>query len=1583
MEHQWHFKQAKTDSSNSGRSFFTRNLIRDNSEPPSDNEKGPLGLTTLFTPEETAIADLVFVHGLGGGSRSTWTKSQDSALFWPREWLPQDEGFRDVRIHSFGYNSNWEKESTLNIHDFAKSLLGSIKDCPTIPQESSVRPPDSFLISPPEPCHSGCLKVPSITSVLQASLVLLGHSMGGLVIKKAFILARQHLDFEQLARRVRTIFFLATPHRGADLAQLLSKILQISSGARPFVTDLHRNSLATQSINDEFPQHCQGLQLYSFYETLATNYGLGKSLVVDKDLATLGYHNERTEYLNANHRDVCRYTTPLDPNYLTVRNALASTIESLRSQVVGSKRDLDSEQHRILDGFLGISDAPEDDLMNFDARRMKGSCEWLMGKANFHRWRDSSTRQMYWISAKPAAGKSVLSRYIIRHLKNLNRDCNFYFFSYGHKVKSTISSFLRSMAWQMAVMHPEALEIVLKVCEKDDQLCRADHRTIWRKLYLEGILKLKLDRPQYWVIDALDECKADSELVPLLLKALEIFPVHILVTSRNRFESHRQIVHSNPEVTSEEILVEDSRSDILMYLNANMKLLPSVSEEARQNMVNQILSKSAGCFLWVSLILQELRQVHTSAEIRQVLEDVPSDMGELYSRILDSMSRAPYGKLLAKAILTWTVCSTRPLTTDELYHALQIDIKDTIDDIRKAIIASCGQLVYVNEQSQVQMVHQTAQDFLLRAENTSEFAIDRKTGHKRLAMTCLQYLNGNELKSSRHRKLSVSNIFRDPCPFVAYACNSLFEHITHVSSTDDDILTGLAKFLSSSNVLSWIEYLAQNSDLDCLIRTGEAFRHLLQRRSKHMSPFGKEVVTLDSWAMDLVRLVTKFGKNLSASPSSIVHLIPRFCPPDSAPRKQFGASARGIAVLGLSATAWDDCLSTIVYTREHPSAIACSAKHFAVGLTSGKIVVYHEMTCQEAHTLQHQEPVKLLQFGETGNILASSGMKAVRIWDVTAWQQLWKFDISHQCMSLALTDEDRLLLGALKKNQLAIWDLTTGLPREPADWTQDLEGRRAHSFRRPTAAAFSMELGLLAVVYRGQDLLLWDLERDALYETYGKETGTRLGEKRTANATVWSLVFSPAPSATLLAAAYSDGDLVLFDTSEGVVKEMTLANAQTLASSPDGRTLASGDSSGTIQLFDFECLKLLYRIKSEDNGIKSLAFSGNSRRLLDIRGSQCRVWDPTVLFRQDADEDHSDTVSISTVPQEILLEASEDPTLITALACHERGEVIFCGKENGSICLYETKSGRQMKELFSHADGVAIVSLFFDDESHILSSADSSSRVMIHELVHQKNAWETAEAMFSHRTGVAVDQLLSNRGHTRLLVCSANKDMLYLTTPKETRLISTLEQENRGSHTWGSHPLNQDQLMLVTNNVAHIYDWQTLEKLGGAEGILLEGTMLSELAIRSITPCFNGTIIATAFSESLGKHAISKLFLWSTSDFSERSETAVPLPKYQYLADQVELLIGAHGQRLVFLHSSGWVCSTDSETFNVVRHFFIPADWLSTNDNLMIEVTRNGDIIFVKRDEIAVIKRGLDTSEQGSSNALGKRPSLAPSVSSF
>lgn len=133
-------RQETRVSTSSRLSAFTRRPRRESGYDNDNDVKGPLGLTTIYDPPLPAIADLIFVHGLAGGSRSTWSKNHDPNLFWPQEWLPRDNKFQDVRIHSFGYNSSWVGESTLSIYDFAKSLLGSIHDCPLIPGDSNVCP---------------------------------------------------------------------------------------------------------------------------------------------------------------------------------------------------------------------------------------------------------------------------------------------------------------------------------------------------------------------------------------------------------------------------------------------------------------------------------------------------------------------------------------------------------------------------------------------------------------------------------------------------------------------------------------------------------------------------------------------------------------------------------------------------------------------------------------------------------------------------------------------------------------------------------------------------------------------------------------------------------------------------------------------------------------------------------------------------------------------------------------------------------------------------------------------------------------------------------------------------------------------------------------------------------------------------------------------------------------------------------------------------------------------------------------------------------------------------------------------------
>lgn len=84
--------------------------------------------------------DLIFVHGLRGGSVKTWQKGKDPRFFWPQFWLPMEPEFNNVNIHSFGYDADWasSKASILNVHDFGQSLLEEMRNSPSLINNSSV-----------------------------------------------------------------------------------------------------------------------------------------------------------------------------------------------------------------------------------------------------------------------------------------------------------------------------------------------------------------------------------------------------------------------------------------------------------------------------------------------------------------------------------------------------------------------------------------------------------------------------------------------------------------------------------------------------------------------------------------------------------------------------------------------------------------------------------------------------------------------------------------------------------------------------------------------------------------------------------------------------------------------------------------------------------------------------------------------------------------------------------------------------------------------------------------------------------------------------------------------------------------------------------------------------------------------------------------------------------------------------------------------------------------------------------------------------------------------------------------------------
>ena len=68
--------------------------------------------------------------------------------------------------------------------------------------------------------------------------------------------------------------FLATPHRGTNLADLLNRILFVSfQSPKEFIVDLSRSSAALEEINEQFRHVAPKISIFSFYETLSTHVG--------------------------------------------------------------------------------------------------------------------------------------------------------------------------------------------------------------------------------------------------------------------------------------------------------------------------------------------------------------------------------------------------------------------------------------------------------------------------------------------------------------------------------------------------------------------------------------------------------------------------------------------------------------------------------------------------------------------------------------------------------------------------------------------------------------------------------------------------------------------------------------------------------------------------------------------------------------------------------------------------------------------------------------------------------------------------------------------------------------------------------------------------------------------------------------------------------------------------------------------------------------------------------------------------------------------------------------------------------------
>ncbi|KAI8952576.1 NACHT and WD domain protein [Xylaria longipes] len=1508
---------------------------------------GPHGLNLLYSPPEP-IADLIFVHGLGGGSRKTWSKTELLDHFWPKEWLPKDAAFEGVRIQSFGYNSDWakSKHNCLNLHHFGKALLGHLATSPSLLGHNT-------------------------------PIILIGHSMGGLVIKKAYILARQDTTYEGLSNRIHSMYFLATPHRGSDSARLLKNILRATALSRDYISDLEMGSAALRSINDEFRQYSRDVCLWSFYETEKLNFGVLGVLIVDPDSATLGYPDEKQMPMNADHRSICKFEAPSDPNYIVLRNALAATVSAVRGLTSKIDTQLYHEQVAKLQHYLAVKPSAEDDLNNLNDTRLSGTCEWILGKKKFLDWIDSNSLSpsILWLTGKPASGKSTLTSYIVEYLRSIDVGCCYFFFKHSDKSTQRLAACLRSLAFQMTKGSTQIRQKLLQLEKEGFQLDTDNSRAIWRSLFASAILKVEFPR-HYWVIDGLDECSdAEHFFEPMLSKLNREIPLRILITSRETAELKNHFFELGPDrVATEAIVISDTQPDIRLLVETKAQALPVRDDIHRASLVNKILDKSMGSFLWTSLVLKELAASYSEEDMKQILEEVPRDMELLYERTLDTMSRVVRGKDLMCAILVWTVCALRPLTVSELETALMTHTRDTFPQLEQSITALCGQLVVVDKFNKVQIVHGTAKEYLLGG-TTSEFAVDIIQGHASLARVCLKYLVNEEMKPPRTgRRIPGTDLTARRSAFASYACHSVFWHLSKADPRDVELYVLVGQLLNS-NILSWIEAIALGNDLMPLIRASKYLRAYYKKCTVERSPLDREMTSIKGWAFDLMRITAKFSRVLITYPAAIYSLILPLCPRDSTIH-QIGITGRKISVIGLSTLCWDDRLTSIQYQYSQTSVVCHGDDFFAVGLADGSIYLYHSNSCQEYKVLRHGEAVKILHARQKTDLLASCGVKFVRVWNIRTGVIV--FSARSPPRPNAMVFDGGTLLVASAKNTITSWDIDSdGIPQLDRPWS-NLSGDLR---RQPCAVTLSVSHRMLAAAYTGMPIVLWDLDEDICYGTCGKKKP----DGETCTHMVTSMVFNPISTIELLAASYLDGELALINPFGDLELTRLRANCHTLAASPDGRLLAGGAGFGIIQIYEFETLKMLYRVKASELFVKQLEFSRDGLQLLDIRGPQCNVWEPAVLLRDYGGDDSSDGTTTSIV--EMATVGSH--VKIRVIALYAREEVAFCGKDDGSVVLFSLKTASPIREIYKHKSPVKF--LIWWQRQQCIMSVDASNMITAKQIrLSDSNTAPDILVLYSRLdSSGSIVQVLHNEAVGHFILSTRESDHLW-SIDGHVKNVRQYNNTLAGIRMWAQHPQSPEHVICMDGETVRVLAWSNWEIVSVSPiSINLAGLQLK--AVRTYVSKLKTQALLIELSELNGSARTCGLHLLDISgvphtnqsspanlrllneneEIPAESEVLAPIQESQIsalgtsIAHVIQLDDRGH---LLFLDNQSWVASADLEavkkgTVSYSRHFFVPHEWLSGSRSIVIAVCRR-EVIVARNDDLVVIKGGLDFAEK-------------------
>lgn len=1394
-------------------------------------------------------------------------------------------------------------------------------------------------------------------------------------------------EYKDIVSKVKAVLFLSTPHRGTDLADILNKILSSSvfgHSPKDYVNELTKKSPTIDELNEQFRHHAAKLQIFSFYETLTTTVGPLKTLILEKHSSVLGYSHETPQPLVANHHDVCKFSSPEDPNYQSVRGALRSIVNRMRcsaEHTCEDERDLSA-----LGRWLGADGRPQDDLADVSGGRNPGTCEGLMRCPELGRWLDPEVRcpQLLWAHAPPGSGKTYQASFVIDKLLERGAKCVYWFFEYRDARKRSLRNMLRSVAYQIAAHDPMYRRALLDMQRTGTQVVNGDAHAIWR-----NVLGSKLSRCQsriYLVIDALDEADSAKVLLELFAGLANVqVSLQILILSRplSGIRNSMLRLHKKaPNVMFNEMALTDNLDDIRLAVTDEMDEFPG-EEEFKQDIIEEVVSRSEGNFLWASLVLKRILQCHRQEDVKRVLLSTPDGMDQLYERMVEAISSLDLeeDKSLSKIFLSWAMYSVTPVSTEELKEVYSAELSSLID-LRHTVGQLCGEFATLDGQGRITLVHQTAREYLKRTR-ALPFSLAAAEVNEELLSQCLALLCDPSLRGQMRQGKAPK--------FLAYAAASWHMHMERSSADSERALQMLVKFFHDSAPLAWIQHLAASDQLPMLVAVSASLQSFVRRRRRtesarpptmHRIP---ELALLEGWAVDLVKMTGKFGNHLAEDPEAIHKYIPALCPQNSVLHRRYAdRSASRISVTGLSGAEWDDCLARVTNGSDPSLHVAVSAQHLAVANDSpqGTVRLWSNVIFQEVCTFSPGEPICSITFSPSGSLLAVHGLDHTFIWRVDDGALVARVDNPHQerADALAFGPQEKFIVIATNMRRVYKLSLEGEEKLQQLSWVAFDDSLLEETalpdgafINSPSSMAFSPDCTQLAVAYKGFPLSIWSLDPPRMIarcsarrrHTAGGHGGGSSG------ASSWTGVTRVAwhPFNGQVLGIYRDGQIFRWgpmdDTHEEARQELVDATPSEIAVAQSGAVFATSDVRGTVKIYDFAHMAPVYRLTSDDI-IKAVAFSQDSRRFYDLRGSYCNVWEPNCLVRiaeggpggsggpgvggddesitgselkdradswsvaaaSAADRDDSRSTAASLAASEA--HADSRPAVTAVVTARGNQRLVLYAKDDGGVELLD--SGRSRSHVLAQsAYGVGLGPAALAPGGNFVAYSFLNGRVTVKSAkVSLKSGKLIAKELLVEKGDVGrgvVRQVLFHAEAERLLVCGSRK--LEVVSFSKGGAGAVTERELDESETgpvarWDCHPTRSDLLLAFTASSIEVYSWDDITgpkytvpiDMSHGKGMISLLPEASSLTIEEIVPSPHNKAHMAMLSFEENNNKVSGFMLLDTSPLNGEEDdpaaaTILPIEVPEAVGKRIEQPVGfLEDGRLVFLDEALWVCTT-------------------------------------------------------------------------